>query len=300
MAKENDDGCLGIVGAFVFGLIFLLVTHWWIAGIICILLSIFGFLALCAESKNDEPITVDNASKVYTAYLSKLKLDYTTVESKLSNLNINIDKLINYHTGEYLIIDNTKKNFYFIATKSTMFDKSKLMEVIEKNELHSLDGFELMLNDPEHHRLYKDYSALNALTSSSLQQNPFIKSEFSYGDLIKVDFTDKTTVDEEKTYTIQGREDEALLGAIIGDMFSTKTVTRFGEFKTDSYAEVGAIIGASGEREVTENVKKTVNCKFEITLYLNNLDCTNLTITIENENLAKEIFATFNYILCNK
>ena len=158
-----------------------------------------------------------------------------------------------------------------------------------------------MLDSPKHQeQLYYDYPALNNLTKNSMLQTLSIVSEFNYNDLIKVDFADKTTINEEKTYTIHGREDEAWLGAIIGDMFSDTVVTRWGEFKINSYADVGAIIGASGDREITENVNKTVNARYDITLYINDLHTSNLTITVTDENLAKEIFATLNYILCNK
>ena len=194
---EVIEGALGLIAL---GFVCFCWLHWNILGWIFIALAIISFASIGKiadkESKNQKTITLDEAIRTYTDYLNKLSPDYSNISSQIPSLNINISKLINYDNGKYLAVDNDSKKFYLTGASRVTLDNSKLLEVLQNNDIRTVEQFKLMLESPKHQeKLYKDYPALNNLTKNSLLQQLFIVSEFNYGDLIKVDFTDKTTVD---------------------------------------------------------------------------------------------------------
>lgn len=108
----------------------------------------------------------------------------------------------------------------------------------------------------------------------------------------KVQFVDKTTVDENRTYTMESNAGNAMLGAIVGSMFD-RTVF-------DNNAITGAMIGASGARRITEKVDRTVNTAFDVILYFNDINNLSHTIRFYNESDLREFIAVLEYIMNNK
>lgn len=113
-----------------------------------------------------------------------------------------------------------------------------------------------------------------------------------FSHLTKVQFVDKTTVDENRTYTMESNAGNAMLGAIVGSMFD-RTVF-------DNNAITGAMIGASGARRITEKVDRTVNTAFDIILYFNDINNLSQTIRFYNEAELREFIAVLEYIMNNK
>lgn len=113
-----------------------------------------------------------------------------------------------------------------------------------------------------------------------------------FSHLTKVQFVDKTTVDENRTYTMESNAGNAMLGAIVGSMFD-RTVF-------DNNAITGAMIGASGARRITEKVDRTVNTAFDVILYFNDINNLSHTIRFYNESDLREFIAVLEYIMNNK
>lgn len=113
-----------------------------------------------------------------------------------------------------------------------------------------------------------------------------------FGYITKVEFIDRTTVDENRTYTLESNMGSTMLGAIVGSMFDTTVF--------DNNAITGAMIGASGARRITEKVEKTVNTAFDVILYFNDINNLSQTIRFYNEQELREFIAVREFIINNK
>lgn len=112
-----------------------------------------------------------------------------------------------------------------------------------------------------------------------------------FNDLIKIDIIDRTTVNTTRQFTMESKTGDSLVGAFLGDAL-------LGGINGGT---IGAIAGASGERNITET-ETLVDKKFayDIVLYINRLSNNALTINVNNEAKLKELVGTFQYILNNK
>lgn len=115
---------------------------------------------------------------------------------------------------------------------------------------------------------------------------------YNFEDLVKIDFVDKSYVDKHRTYTIESKADSAYFGALIGDILNSNVF--------DNYDVTGAIIGASGERKITEKIRKTKSVSFDVTMYFNNLNTPVQTVTVYDETKLRELLGALEYIINNK
>lgn len=140
-----------------------------------------------------------------------------------------------------------------------------------------------------------DINSLKEEIYNILESNTYDFCEckvYNFSDLNRVEFIDKSRTDEKRTYTMESKSGDAFWGAVGGSLLSE---TIFNE-----YATAGAIIGASGERKVTENVERDTHIEFCVNVYLNDIENPYETFTFNNENKLREFIGALEYIKNNK
>ena len=90
---------------------------------------------------------------------------------------------------------------------------------------------------------------------------------------------------------MESKSGDALMGAFIGEMFS--------ETVFDNYGTIGAIVGASGERKITENVDKKTNFAVCVNVYLNDINESYKSFTFTSESAVREFVGILEYIKNN-
>lgn len=200
--------------------------------------------------------------------------DYKIIKSKLE-----ISKTLSLPTYETLMVDITNKKFLFYSANLGNFDK-KIERMLENGAL--------TINELEQ---VKSKDNLPALIKNLYAPYMFPKL-YNFNDLNRVDVIDMTTADETRSYTMESKSGDALMGAIAGSLLSE---TIFNE-----YAAAGAVIGASGERKITENVDKKISYEFRVNIYLNDINESCKSIKLYREYELRELIGTLEYIKNNK
>ena len=115
----------------------------------------------------------------------------------------------------------------------------------------------------------------------------FSIKQVKYSEILRYVFLDKSTTTQVATSTTSSNSKKAIGGAV-----ATKLL--IGD------ATAGAVIGGSGAR-TTETTYKTKKIrKYQITIYLNKLEDSLITINLESGNITNQIISTLEYILRNK
>ncbi len=108
-----------------------------------------------------------------------------------------------------------------------------------------------------------------------------------YSEILRYSFLDKSTSTQVATSTTSSNSKKALGGAIVSDLL-------IGD------ATAGAVIGGSGARTTETTYKTKIINKYQITIYLNKLQDSVITINLESGNITNQIISTLEYILRNK
>lgn len=187
--------------------------------------------------------------------------------------------------NKYLLVDDTSKVFAIANFEYVI----SLLRYIRNNIKPTCKQVKLGLKN------YLDVLSSNEIQSLNIEevtsQNCHLNlDKFQYKDLIKVDIIDKTNISTQKTYTMQSKMGDSILGACVGDLLLGPL----------NGASAGAIIGSSGKREIVENTKTTKRILFQVVLYLNSLDMPNITLDIHSESELREVTSVLEYILNNK
>lgn len=193
--------------------------------------------------------------------------------TKLIDNQINVSKKVYLGNDKYFIVDDNNKNF----------------TIVEIKKVHSkTDNSSPKLSLTEYlNRL--SIQELKVIDVSSLVDkfyNISINNIYTYKDLLKFEVTDMSVV--KKTYTMESKTGDALLGAVVGD-------TLWGGLEGGT---VGAIAGSSGKRQITEDTKKATS--FQVMLYFNRLDTSNIAVRVNYNHLLRDFISTLEYILNNK
>ena len=106
----------------------------------------------------------------------------------------------------------------------------------------------------------------------------------NYSEILRYSFLDKSTSTQVATSTTSSNSGKALGGAIASQVLIGN-------------ATAGAVIGGSGQRTTETTYKTKVNNKYQITIYLNRLQDSVLTINLTSGNTTNEIISTLEYIL---
>ena len=191
---------------------------------------------------------------------------------------------INFDTRKFLI-DTENKKFGFYISSYDRYKYTLFIDLIyDKMDALSLDHTIVVEPNSFKDEVFKEFKSYT---------NDIYPCEiYNFSDLNRVELFDKSRTDENRIYTIQDKSGDALWGAIGGSLLSK---TRFNE-----YATAGAIIGASGERKITENVKRDTHIEFCVTLYLNDIKHPYESFSVKNENKLHEFIGALEYIKNNK
>lgn len=189
--------------------------------------------------------------------------------------SINANKVVETECGILYVNSNNKTFAWYEGIDYT----PELMSLLEQGSVYPED-----LCD-----------SLDAGIFPDILKRVYIPQKFRiypFSHITKIEFIDRTTVDENRTYTLESNAGSAMMGAIIGSMFDNTVF--------DNNAITGAIIGASGARRISEHVDRTVNTAFDIIIYYNDIDNLSQTIRVYNESELREIIAVFEYIMNNR
>jgi len=108
-----------------------------------------------------------------------------------------------------------------------------------------------------------------------------------FSEILRYAFLDKSTSTQTATSKTSSNSGKALGGAVVSKLLVDD-------------ATAGAVIGGSGGRVTETTYKTTVNRKYQITIYLNRLEDSVITIITSSGNATNEIIATLEYILNKK
>lgn len=221
---------------------------------------------------------VKEAENLIRDYFYKKDNEFIKSKFKVAK-NIPLDNCINF------IVDVENKTFTFFTSSfcSTAYHNVVDDLVYKRFDLRKL------------HEGTIDINSLKEEIYSKLASKTYNYNEckvYSFSDLNRVEFIDKSRTDEKRTYTMESKAGNALLGAVAGSMLSE---TIFNEFAT-----AGAVIGASGERKITENVERSTHIELCVNVYLNDIDMPYQTFTFKSENKLREFIGALEYIKNNK
>ena len=132
----------------------------------------------------------------------------------------------------------------------------------------------------------KTFNYIKIKLYSDAEANVLI-SQAKYSEILKYAFLNKSNKTV-KSHSIQSsNSDNAITGAIISKVLVDD-------------ATVGAVIGASGERNIETTYETVNNTKYQITIYLNRLQDSLITINLINGYTTNEIISVLEYIINNK
>jgi hypothetical protein len=115
--------------------------------------------------------------------------------------------------------------------------------------------------------------------------NPVITTQKAlFSEILRYNFLDNSTQTQSSTSKTSSNSGKALGGAVVSKLLIND-------------AAAGAVIGGSGERVTETTYKTTINHKFQITIYLNKLEDSIITINTTSSDITNEIIATLEYIL---
>lgn len=199
--------------------------------------------------------------------------------------NFTVSKTIELSTCDF-IIDTEHKTFSFFKPSCISTTYSNLVDdlIYKKFNLRELHKNKIDINNVQE-EVYKE---LTSNTYDTCECNKI----YNFRDLNRVELIDKSRTDEKRTYTMESKSGDAFWGAVAGSMLSE---TIFNE-----YATAGAVIGASGERNITENVERNTHIELSVTVYLNDINNPYETFTFTNENELREFIGALEYIKNNK
>lgn len=217
-------------------------------------------------------INICNMSDVINEYFTKK--DYNTINSQM-----NVSKKLELSNCTDFMIDTINKKFLFYTPRI-------IITGLEEEVAKMLENGTVTMSE-----------ITNALSTNSVPTQfeglyKFSLKLYNFKDLNKIEFIDKTKTNETRTYTMEDKSGDALWGAVAGSMLS--------ETIFDEYATAGAIIGASGERKITENVERDTHVEFCINLYLNDIDEPYKSFTLSYEDEVRQFVGILEYIKNNK
>lgn len=197
--------------------------------------------------------------------------------------NFTVSKNIELSTCDF-IIDTEHKTFCFFKPSCISTQYYNLVDdlIYKKFNLREKQ-YEIDINNVKD-EIYRELS--------SNTYNAYEGKIYNFSDLNRVEFIDKSRTDEKRTYTMEDKSGDAFWGAVGGSLLSE---TIFNE-----YATAGAIIGASGERKITENVERSTDIELCVNVYLNDIDNPYKTFTFKNEDELREFIGALEYIKNNK
>ena len=136
--------------------------------------------------------------------------------------------------------------------------------------------------------LIDDENKMFSYVSVSMSSKTGVKSctvhQSNYSEILRYSFLDKSTSTQVATSTTSSNSGKALGGAIASQVLIGN-------------ATAGAVIGGSGQRTTETTYKTKVINKYQITIYLNRLQDSVLTINLTSGNTTNEIISTLEYIL---
>lgn len=136
--------------------------------------------------------------------------------------------------------------------------------------------------------LIDDENKMFSYVSVSMSSKTGVKSctvhQANYSEILRYSFLDKSTSTQVATSTTSSNSGKALGGAIASQVLIGNATT-------------GAVIGGSGQRTTETTYKTKVINKYQITIYLNRLQDSVLTINLTSGNTTNEIISTLEYIL---
>lgn len=271
------DTILGaiIVGTF-FGLVLIYLPSFVIYHVI--LKKIISYLKQLVEkgkqrNSHTERIQAINGIARYIRqyFLSK---DYETIGANLS-----LSKYQSLSSGVEFFIDTKNKKFIFYSPCYEDFYKP-----IEKMLIENIISLTAIKQVTSKNNLPKEIKDLYVSCK--------IPKIYDFVDMNRFEVIDKTTTDEKRSYTMESNSGKALMGTIVGSMLS--------ETVFEEYATAGAIIGASGERKITENVEKKINYEFCVNIYLNDINESYKSFTFTKEDDLRNFVGILEYIKNNK
>lgn len=209
------------------------------------------------------------ARMIYTAFHPEIKEE----RDKINKTLVELQKQIKEHNTNLFknYINKTLKenNIHVnkeIVLESSGYCKEKVL-IDDENKTFNIVKFTMPKN-------------MEDSSSCSIKQA-------KYSEILRYSFIDKSTSTQVATSTTSSNSKKALSGAIVSDLL-------IGD------ATAGAVIGGSGARTTETTYKtKTIN-KYQITIYLNKLQDSVITINLESGNITNQIISTLEYILRNK
>jgi len=191
-------------------------------------------------------------------------------------------KCVPINPYSYLLVDDKEKLF-----KIDRYYNKLLRKRIDISRLTSYKLAPYELDD-----LRKDFLKVYQPSGDIMEKCFSLESEdeIKFDDLIKIDIIDKTTVNTTRQFTMESKTGDSLVGAFLGDAI-------LGGINGGT---IGAIAGAAGKRNITEETFVDKEIAFDIVLYLNRLNNNTLTINVNDEKNLRELVGIFQYILNNK
>ena len=262
---SNSEIIIGVISFIIIGAIYGLAIYY--------IPSFFIYRIFKNRQDNiDKQEVINNTLRTVKEYFRNK--DLKIIKSKLE-----ISKMLSLSTYEMLIVDDKNKKFLFYSPRYCDFYKpiKKMLEngtltINELEQIKSKNNLPSLIKD-----LYVPYT---------------FPKVYNFNDLNRVDVIDMTTTDETRSYTMESKSGDALMGAIAGSLLSE---TIFNE-----YAAAGAVIGASGERKITENVDKKISYEFRVNIYLNDINESCKSIKLYREYELRELIGTLEFIKNNK
>jgi hypothetical protein len=115
--------------------------------------------------------------------------------------------------------------------------------------------------------------------------NPIITTQKAlFSEILRYNFLDNSTQTQSSISKTSSNSGKALGGAVVSKLLIND-------------ATAGAVIGGSGERVTKTKSKTTINPNYQLTIYLNRLDNSVITINTTSGDIMNEIIATLEYIL---
>ena len=241
---------------------------------------IFKFIAFICRTIKKQQTNSKNIDKLKNlANYTIRDTEYKIFNELLEKNNFSQTKQLKIAEDKYLLIDDKEKNFAFFLynNEKKRFINTYIEKYIEGTvNKESIETISCKIKQIAIDR-YKSEIEIE-----------FEKYKFS--DLLKVDVIDKTSKDTQRTFTIESNTGNAIAGAFLGEFLLGGAPS----------AIVGAIAGAAGERQITENVVTNTFIAYDVVIYLNKLNNNVYSIRVNSENELRELVGVLEYILNNK